>query len=127
MTPNYHFDSPLRLTTISKSRVEERISRAELKSVSMLNSLPHAILCHLNPKVAFYISEKLPHLGLRMKEHCHITYTYASRMKNLGLKFIYPDLEYYPYYALLNSILRYGYGGILCVDMDTEERANNLM
>jgi len=83
----------------------------------------------MNPKVAFEISERLPHLGLRMKEHCHRAYIYASRMKNLGLKVIYPGLEDHPQYALLKSMVNsgYGYGGILCVDMDTEESANKLM
>jgi methionine-gamma-lyase len=83
----------------------------------------------MNAKVAFEISERLPHLGLRMKEHCHRAYTYASRMKKLGMKVIYPGLEDHPQYALLKSIVNsgYGYGGILCVDMETEERANKLM
>jgi len=83
----------------------------------------------MNAKVAFEISERLPHLGLRMKEHCHRAYTYASRMKKLGMKVIYPGLEDHPQYALLKTIVNsgYGYGGILCVDMKTEERANKLM
>jgi len=83
----------------------------------------------MNAKVAFEISERLPHLGLRMKEHCHRAYTYASRMKKLGMKVIYPGLEDHPQYALSKSIVNsgYGYGGILCVDMETEERANKLM
>lgn len=83
----------------------------------------------MNPKVAFDISERLPHLGLRMKEHCHRAYTYASRMRKLGMKVIYPGLEDHPQYALLKSIVNsgYGHGGILCVDMETEVRANKLM
>jgi len=41
-----------------------------------------------NPKVAFEIYERLPHLGLRMKEHCHRAYAYASRMRKLGVSYI---------------------------------------
>eukprot|EP01018_Ginkgo_biloba_P020054 Gb_13152 [translate_table: standard] len=83
----------------------------------------------MNPKVAFEISERLPHLGLRMKEHCHRALTYATRIKKLGLKIIYPGLEDHPQYTLLKSLVNhgYGFGGILCLDMETEERANKLM
>ncbi|PIM98109.1 Cystathionine beta-lyase/cystathionine gamma-synthase [Handroanthus impetiginosus] len=83
----------------------------------------------MNPKVAFELSERLPHLGLRMKEHCHRALVYATRMKKLGLKVIYPGLEDHPDHALITTIANkdYGYGGILCVDMETEENANRLM
>ncbi|KAK9275926.1 hypothetical protein L1049_023200 [Liquidambar formosana] len=64
-----------------------------------------------------------------MKEHCHRALVYATRMKKLGLKVIYPGLEDHPNHALLKTIANreYGFGGILCVDMETEERANRLM
>ncbi|KAK2981923.1 hypothetical protein RJ640_019143 [Escallonia rubra] len=83
----------------------------------------------MNAKVAFELSERIPHLGLRMKEHCHRALVYATRMKKLGLKVIYPGLEDHPDHTLLKSLANkdYGYGGILCVDMETEERANRLM
>ncbi|KAA8526092.1 hypothetical protein F0562_007808 [Nyssa sinensis] len=83
----------------------------------------------MNAKVAFELSARLPHLGLRMKEHCHRALVYATRMKKLGLKVIYPGLEDHPDHAVLKSMANkeYGYGGILCVDMETEERANRLM
>ncbi|KAL2524895.1 Methionine gamma-lyase [Abeliophyllum distichum] len=83
----------------------------------------------MNPKVAFELSERLPHLGLRMKEHCNRALVYATRMKKLGLKVIYPGLEDHPDHAVLKSSANkdYGYGGILCVDMETEEKANRLM
>ncbi|KAK4423154.1 Methionine gamma-lyase [Sesamum alatum] len=83
----------------------------------------------MNPKVAFELSERLPHLGLRMKEHCRRALVYATRMKKLGLKVVYPGLEDHPDHALLESMANknYGYGGILCVDMETEEKANRLM
>ncbi|KAL6579227.1 hypothetical protein OROMI_009443 [Orobanche minor] len=83
----------------------------------------------MNPKVAFELSERLPHLGLRMKEHCRRALEYATRMKKLGLKVIYPGLEDHPDHALLKSMANkdYGFGGILCVDMETEEKANRIM
>ncbi|KAE8727331.1 Methionine gamma-lyase [Hibiscus syriacus] len=83
----------------------------------------------MNAKVAFELSERLPHLGLRMKEHCRRAMEYAIRMKKLGLKVIYPGLKDHPQHQLLKSMAdkEYGFGGLLCVDMETEERANRLM
>jgi methionine-gamma-lyase len=83
----------------------------------------------MNAKVAFELSERIPHLSLRMKEHCNRALVFATRMKKLGLKVIYPGLEDHPEHTLLKSFANkgYGYGGILCVDMETEERANRLM
>ncbi|CAN4077476.1 unnamed protein product [Withania somnifera] len=83
----------------------------------------------MNPKVAFELAERLPHLGLRMKEHCKRALEYATRMTKLGLKVVYPGLEVHPDHALVKSMANkdYGYGGVLCVDMETEERAYRLM
>lgn len=83
----------------------------------------------MNPKVAFELSERIPHLGLRMKEHCARALVFATRLKKLGLRVIYPGLEDHPQHHLLKSMANkdYGYGGLLCVDMETEERANRFM
>ncbi|XP_038875936.1 methionine gamma-lyase-like [Benincasa hispida] len=83
----------------------------------------------MNAKVASEISQRIPHLGLRMKEHSHRALVFAQRMKNLGLKVTYPGLNDHPDHQLLSYIANkdYGYGGVLCIDMGTEERANRLM
>eukprot|EP00252_Welwitschia_mirabilis_P003799 TRINITY_DN13854_c0_g1_i1.p1 TRINITY_DN13854_c0_g1~~TRINITY_DN13854_c0_g1_i1.p1 ORF type:complete len:449 (-),score=-27.29 TRINITY_DN13854_c0_g1_i1:486-1832(-) len=83
----------------------------------------------MNAKVAFELSERLPHLGLRMKEHSHRALSFARRMKGSGLRVVYPGLEDHPQYELLRRIGNEGYGsgGILCVDMGSEERADRLM
>ncbi|RDY01236.1 Methionine gamma-lyase, partial [Mucuna pruriens] len=83
----------------------------------------------MNPKVAFELSERIPHLPLRMKEHCHRALVFATRLKKLGVKVIYPGLEEHPQHELLKSIANseYGYGGLLCIDMETVEKANLLM
>jgi methionine-gamma-lyase len=83
----------------------------------------------MNAKIAFELSERIPHLGLRMKEHSNRALTFATRLKKLGLKVIYPGLEDHPHHELLKSIHNkdYGYGGLLCIDMETEDRANKLM
>ncbi|KAK7269035.1 hypothetical protein RIF29_21750 [Crotalaria pallida] len=83
----------------------------------------------MNAKVAFELSERIPHLAIRMKEHCHRALTFATRLKALGFKVIYPGLEDHPQHELLKSMINkdYGFGGLLCIDMETEERANWLM
>ncbi|XP_020205461.1 methionine gamma-lyase [Cajanus cajan] len=83
----------------------------------------------MNAKVAFELSERIPHLGLRMKEHCQRALVFARRLKKLGVKVIYPGLEDHPEHDLFKSLFNkeYGYGGLLCVDMETVERANLLM
>ncbi|XP_010919347.1 methionine gamma-lyase [Elaeis guineensis] len=101
--------------------------------VKSMMDLQHGSLMLLGPtmnaKVAFEISERLPHLSLRMKEHSKRAMAYATRMKKLGLKVIYPGLEDHPHHSLLASIANpdYGFGGMLCLDMGSEERANRLM
>ncbi|TYI66244.1 hypothetical protein E1A91_D09G210500v1 [Gossypium mustelinum] len=83
----------------------------------------------MNAKVAFELSERIPHLGLRMKEHCRKALEYATRMKKLGIRVVYPGLEDHPQHHLLKSMANkgYGFGGLLCVDMQSEEKANRLM
>ncbi|KAJ4967157.1 hypothetical protein NE237_019006 [Protea cynaroides] len=53
----------------------------------------------------------------------------AGTMKKLRLKVIYLGLEEHPDQSLLKSMANenYGFGGILCLDMETEEKANQLM
>lgn len=83
----------------------------------------------MNAKVAFEVSERIPHLPLRMKEHCNRAMQFATRLKKVGIRVIYPGLEEHPDHALFKSMANkdYGYGGLLCVDMETEERANRFM
>jgi methionine-gamma-lyase len=83
----------------------------------------------MNPQVAFQLSMRLPHLDLRMKEHCDRAMLFSKRMKKLGLEVIYPGLEDHPQHDLMKKLLNegYGFGGMLCVDLKTEERANDLL
>ncbi|XP_031382428.1 methionine gamma-lyase-like [Punica granatum] len=83
----------------------------------------------MNAKVAFELSERIPHLGLRMKEHCARALAFTMRLKKMGIRVLYPGLEDHPQHDLLTSMMNkdYGFGGIMCVDMETEERANRLM
>jgi methionine-gamma-lyase len=83
----------------------------------------------MDPQVAYDISLRIPHLALRMKEHGQRAQLFAERLKGLGLDVTYPGLPEHPDHALLGDLHcpDYGYGGILALDMGTEERANQLM
>lgn len=85
----------------------------------------------MNPNLAFEISGRIPHLGLRMKKHCKRAMKYATNLKELDpkLQVIYPGLKDHPQHSLLMSMANkgYGFGGIFCIDMKTEESAYRLM
>ncbi|KAI5406780.1 hypothetical protein KIW84_053160 [Lathyrus oleraceus] len=83
----------------------------------------------MNAKVAFEISERIPHLAIRMKEHSRRALEYATRLKKLGIKVLYPGLEDHPQHELLKSIgnKEYGFGGILCIDVGSAAKANQVM
>lgn len=83
----------------------------------------------MDPRVAYAISLRLPHLGLRMREHSRRAQIFAERLTEAGLKVIYPGLPEHPDHALLERLgnAEYGFGGVLCVDLGTVERANRFM
>lgn len=83
----------------------------------------------MDPRVAYDISMRLPHLGLRMTEHSRRAQYFAERLDELGLEVTYPGLAQHPDHGLLTRLGNpgYGYGGIFCVDLGTAERANEFM
>jgi methionine-gamma-lyase len=83
----------------------------------------------MDPQVAYNINLRIPHLPLRMVEHGRRAQLFAERLQDLGLPVNYPGLPEHPDHELLKSLHcpDYGYGGILTLDLGTEERANALM
>ncbi len=83
----------------------------------------------MDPQVAFNISLRIPHLPLRMKEHSERAKIFAQRLQAMGLAVSYPGLPSHRDHELLNRLrcAEYGYGGILTLDMETEERADALL
>lgn len=101
--------------------------------VSSLMDLHHGSLMLLgptmDPHVAFNISMRLPHLGVRMVEHARRAQAFAERTEALCLPVLYPGLPSHPDHRLLSEIgnAPYGAGGVFAVDLGSSERANALM
>ncbi len=83
----------------------------------------------MDPRCAFEVSTRLPHLGLRMAEHGRRALVFAERLSGLGLRVNYPGLTTHPDHQLLRKIANpgYGLGGLLTLDLDTQAKAESLM
>ncbi|MCA8960020.1 MAG: aminotransferase class I/II-fold pyridoxal phosphate-dependent enzyme [Planctomycetes bacterium] len=83
----------------------------------------------MDPRIAFEISSRLPHLGLRMAEHGRRALEMSKRLRERGIDAVYPGLPDHPDHALLDELRNdgYGYGGVFTIDAGTHERANALM
>jgi len=83
----------------------------------------------MDPRVAFDLIQRLPHLGIRMREHSRRAMAIATRLEELGAPVCYPGLRSHPQHALFTSMMNedYGYGGMLTLDCKTREKAEILM
>lgn len=83
----------------------------------------------MDPKVAFDLNLRLPHLGLRITEHSRRAQTFAERLQALGVPVNYPGLSSHSGHALLARLSNpgYGAGGLLCIDLGSRARAEDLM
>lgn len=79
----------------------------------------------MNAQVAWQISMRLPHLGIRMREHGARALALAERLESLGLKVIYPGLKSHPNHEILKELRceEYGFGGMLALDCGSMEKA----
>ena len=83
----------------------------------------------MDPQVAFDISLRLPHLGLRMAEHSRRAHAIATRLAGCGLPVTYPGLPAHPDHGLLLRLANpdFGHGGLLTLDLGSRERAFDFM
>jgi methionine-gamma-lyase len=83
----------------------------------------------MDPKIAHELTLRLPHLGLRLAEHGRRALEFATRLEAMNVKVTYPGLPRDPRHALMRELMNeeYGFGGILTIDLDTVERANDFM
>jgi methionine-gamma-lyase len=83
----------------------------------------------MDPRLAYNITMRLPHLGMRMVEHSRRAMEFARRIAALGLPVFYPGLTAHPDHELFSEIANpgYGFGGIFGVDLGSVELANRFM
>lgn len=83
----------------------------------------------MDPRTAFDISQRLPHLPIRMREHSRRAMTLAKRLEELGAPVQYPGLPGNKYHERFKSQMNeeYGFSGMLTLDCKTTEKANQLM
>jgi len=83
----------------------------------------------LDPRGAFDIIQRLPHLAIRMREHSRRALAIADYLQELGVPVCYPGLPSHPQHEKLTSMMNegYGYGGMLTIDCRTREKVESLM
>jgi methionine-gamma-lyase len=83
----------------------------------------------LDPRAAFDVMQRLPHLGIRIREHGRRALAIAERLGSLGVPVIYPGLPDHPGHRRLADMANcgYGFGGMLALDCGSAGKANQLL
>lgn len=83
----------------------------------------------LDPRVAFDVIQRLPHLAIRMREHSRRAALLAAKLNELGVEVTYPGLDSHPQRQRFEEMLNegFGFGGMLTLDCGTHEKAHDLM
>jgi len=83
----------------------------------------------MDPRVAFDILQRLPHLPIRMREHGRRALAIASRLAQIGAPVTYPGLASHPQHQRFAELANdgYGCGGLITLDCKTRELAESTM
>ena len=75
------------------------------------------------------VLKNLRTLHIRMQQHSHNASYLAERFEKNGLKTVYPGLDSHPSHELFKSMMndKYGFGGMLTIDVGSLDKANALM
>ena len=75
------------------------------------------------------ILKNLRTLHIRMQKHSSNALFLATEFQKRGIITVYPGLQTHPSHDVLIGIMNkeYGFGGMLTIDVDSLEKANNLM
>ena len=64
----------------------------------------------MDPRMAYDIIQRLPHLSLRMREHSRRAMAVSRRLEELGVPVVYPGLESFAQHDLATDLINKGYG-----------------
>ena len=83
----------------------------------------------MDPRMAYDIIQRLPHLAMRMREHSRRALAVSRRLEALGVAVTYPGLESFAQHELATALINrgYGYGGMLTIDCGSRDRADHLL
>ncbi|GAB6905291.1 Cystathionine gamma-lyase CysA [Desulfosarcina cetonica] len=83
----------------------------------------------MDPRMAYDIIQRLPHLAIRMREHSRRALAIGRRLDELGVPVTYPGLPAFRQHALATALINkgFGYGGMLTIDCGTRKRADDLL
>ncbi len=83
----------------------------------------------MDPRQAFDIIQRLPHLPIRMREHSRRAMVMAQHLESLGAPVTYPGLPSHPQHDVMTAMMNrgYGYGGMLTIDCGSRQTAERLM
>jgi methionine-gamma-lyase len=75
------------------------------------------------------VLKNLRTLHIRMQQHSYNATYLAEKFEADGLKTVYPGLKSHPSHELFKSMMydKYGFGGMLTIDVGSIEKANELM
>lgn len=83
----------------------------------------------MDPRNAFDVIQRIPHLPIRMQEHSLRALAIAARLEELGIAVSYPGLASHPQHQLIKAMhnKEYGFGGIFTIDCGNKDKAEELM
>jgi methionine-gamma-lyase len=83
----------------------------------------------MDPRVAFDVIQRIPHLPIRMREHSRRGAAMAEMLKDMDINVIYPGLPDHPQFQKAQELSNegYGLGGILALDCGSREKAEAMM
>ena len=83
----------------------------------------------MDPRQAYDILQRLPHLAIRMREHSRRAMAICSHLEHLGVPVVYPGLKAFAQHDLASRTINadFGYGGMFTIDCATRQRADELL
>ena len=101
--------------------------------ISQLSDVNNGMCMLLGPVLDSFrsasILKNIHTLHIRMKQHSKNAQFISEGLEKLGIKVMYPGLKSHPQNSLMSDIMneRYGYSGILAIDVGEESLAESLM